>query len=427
MQKWGMQKPPIRMMLHTIQHLKHYVCTVFGKSDSFFDASTIHPVAIQGIGQGNGAGPQIWAAVSTLLLDILRYQHMGGYFMSPITCQTLHLVGYAYVDDTDIITTECGLDYVHTATRMQECIDTWEGIIQATGGQLEPSKTYWYLINFTWNKGKWRYSTIHKTPAQMTMRNPVQSATQLERLEVSEARRTLRVRLAPDGNNQAEFTYLRDECNQWADRIRSGMVPRKYAWQAFSSTIWAKITYALPATTFTQQQCQEIMKRMVAATLSAMGINKNIPRDLVFGAKEKQGLGFPDLYIWQGLEAVNRFLTNMMSENSATAHLMKASYELVILELGLDQPLRSDFGKWKSCVTKRFITHLWQFIDSYQIRIQGPSMIGKGYRKNDRLIMESLGHQLSEEQLVSAQRLGPKMRSPYLIPANIKSEWRMVR
>jgi hypothetical protein len=62
---------PIRMMLHTIQHLKHNVCTAFGKSDSCFEASKVHPVAIQGIGQGNGAG--LWK------------QQMGGHFLSPIT------------------------------------------------------------------------------------------------------------------------------------------------------------------------------------------------------------------------------------------------------------------------------------------------------------------------------------------------------
>jgi hypothetical protein len=393
----------IRMMLHTIQNLKHYVRTAFGKSVSCFDASTIHPVAIQGIGQGNGAGPQIWAAISSLLLDILRNQQMGGYFTSPITHQQLHLVGYAYVDDTDLITTDAGLDHGEITIKMQQCIDTWEGIIHATGGQLEPSKTYWYLINFNWTKGKWQYSTIDETPSHITMQNQ-QSPIQLKRLEVSEARRTLGVRLAPDGNNQAEFLYLRDECNQWADRIRSGMVQRKYAWQAFSSTIWAKVVYALPATTFSQQQCHEITKQMVAATLSTMGINKNIPRDLVFGAKEKQGLGFPDLYIWQGAEAVNQFLKYMTSDVSITSHLMKASYELVILESGLDQPLLNNFDQWKLCVTNSFITHLWQFLDAFQIRIQGPSLLGKGQRLNDRLIMESLAHKLSEEQLASVNR-----------------------
>jgi hypothetical protein len=171
-----------------------------------------------------------------------------------------------------------------------------------------------------------------------------------------------------------------------------------------TATILFKVLYALPATTFSQQQCHEITKRMVAATLSKMGINKNIPRDLVFGSKDKQGLGFPDLYIWQGAEAANRFLKYMSSEGFVTEHLMKASYELLILEMGLDQPLLFSYGQWKSCITDSFLSHLWQFIDVFQIWIHGPSILGKGHRINNGLIMESLAHRLSEEQLVRVNR-----------------------
>jgi hypothetical protein len=404
MQRWGMPKPPIRMMLHTIQHLKHYVRTSYGKSDTYFEAQAVNPVAIQGIGQGNGAGPQIWAAISSLLLDILRKQQLGATFRTPISKKQIQLVGYAYVDDTDIVTTTDDDDYRLTAERMQQGINTWEGIIDATGGQLEPTKTYWYLIHFGWKQGKWRYLTAKEAPVDMTMRNISNAPSQIERLEVSEARRTLGVRLAPDGNNQAEFQYLWNECNQWADRIRCGMVPRKYAWQAFSSTIWAKISYAIPATTFSRQQCHEITKKLVAATLSTSGINQHLPRDLVFGAKDKQGLGFPDLYTWQGAEAVNRFLRFISDEGHTTAHLMKASYEILVLETGLDQPLSARFQKWKQCATKCYLTHLWEFLDEFKIVIQGPSVLGKGQRINDALIMESLEESLTADQLEKVNR-----------------------
>jgi hypothetical protein len=367
MQRWGMPEQAIRMMLHTIQNLKHYVRTAFGKSDSFFEANTVHPVAIQGIGQGNGAGPQIWAAISSMLLDILRDQSLGATLVSPVSGNHLHLVGYAYVDDTDIITNSEETDYLCTARRMQTAIDTWEGIIEATGGQLEPSKTYWYLIHFGWSQGKWRYLMAKESPIQLTMRNATQAPIPIERLEVSEARRTLGVRLAPDGNNQAEFLHLQNECNQWADRIRCGMIPRKYAWQAFCSTIWSKITYALPATTFTEEQCTAITKNLVAATLSTSGINQHLPRDLVFGAKDKQGLGFPDLYVWQGAEAINRFMRFMSIDGHISAHLMKASYELLVLETGLSQPFLARFSKWKACTTNCFLTHLWEFVDKFNI------------------------------------------------------------
>jgi hypothetical protein len=296
MQRWGMPMEPIRMMFYTLQHLKHFVRTAFGLSKSFFQANDVNQLAIQGIGQGNGAGPQVWAAISSVLLDILRKQNLGAEFTSPISKETIELVGYAYTDDTDIIATiKEGQNSDDLRENMQQCFTTWEGCIAASGGQLEASKTYWYLIDFKWANGKWRYTTSDDNPASVLMRNSSQDLIPIERLEVTDARRTLGVRLAPDGNNEAEYIHLKQECDTWAARIRTGMVPKQYAWQAFSSTIWAKIAYALPATTLSQSACDSIMKQMVSATLSKAGINQHLPRDLVFGDISRQGLGIPDL------------------------------------------------------------------------------------------------------------------------------------
>jgi hypothetical protein len=104
MQRLGVNMNAIRSMFFTLQQLRHYIRTAYGISEKSFNAHDIHPIAIQGIGQGNGAGPQIWAAISSVVLDMLRAEGMGGVFKAPITKQKLHIVGYAYVDDTDIIT-----------------------------------------------------------------------------------------------------------------------------------------------------------------------------------------------------------------------------------------------------------------------------------------------------------------------------------
>jgi hypothetical protein len=299
LQRFGMPMEPIKMMFQTLQSLKHYVRTSGGTSSKFFNAKDIHPVAIQGIGQGNGAGPQVWAAISSVLLDVLRKRKLGANFTSPISHKIMHLVGYTYVDDTDLIVTTEEQDEVQVVQKMQECLKTWEQAIDITGGQLEPSKTYWYLIQFRWKDGKWKYNTKTDTHAELFMTNADQQYVPVERVEVSEARRTLGVRLAPDGNNRAEFTYLKNQCDLWADRLRCGMIPKRYAWRAFSSTIWPKVAYALPATTLSKTECESITKKMVSATLSATGVNQHMNRDLVFGDISRQGLGYPDLYVWQ--------------------------------------------------------------------------------------------------------------------------------
>ena len=71
MQRMGIEQAPIVCMFTTIQRLDHYIRTVYGDSKLSFSGK-LWTVPIQGVGQGNGAGPQIWAVVSTPVLNMLR-------------------------------------------------------------------------------------------------------------------------------------------------------------------------------------------------------------------------------------------------------------------------------------------------------------------------------------------------------------------
>ena len=71
MQRVGAPVEPIICMFTSIQNLQHRIRTVFGDSEVGFSGA-LYVVPIQGVGQGNGAGPQIWAVVSTPVLNMLR-------------------------------------------------------------------------------------------------------------------------------------------------------------------------------------------------------------------------------------------------------------------------------------------------------------------------------------------------------------------
>jgi len=60
----GIPIGPISVMFGTIQQLYHFIWTAFGDSDCLFTGTTTH-TPLQGVGQGNGTGPQIWVAVSS--------------------------------------------------------------------------------------------------------------------------------------------------------------------------------------------------------------------------------------------------------------------------------------------------------------------------------------------------------------------------
>jgi hypothetical protein len=81
MQRVKVPPGPIICMFSTIQCLNHYIRTIYGDSELSFTGE-LWTVPIQGMGQGNGAGPQIWALMSTSVLDLLRAEGYGAILQS---------------------------------------------------------------------------------------------------------------------------------------------------------------------------------------------------------------------------------------------------------------------------------------------------------------------------------------------------------
>ena len=107
---------------------------------------------MQGVYQGNGAGPIIWAVVSSPLLQILKEDGYGTFFQSSISRLPIRTVGFAFVDDTDLIQTAkrnktfkevgaqivgkgCKLHYVHFVAQ------------NADDRQTDPTKNYRCINN----------------------------------------------------------------------------------------------------------------------------------------------------------------------------------------------------------------------------------------------------------------------------------------
>jgi hypothetical protein len=70
MQRMGVPKCAVKCLFPMLQEAVHYVRMGFGESTKSY-GGRMWLVPLHGIGQGNGAGPAIWAVVSTPLLNVL--------------------------------------------------------------------------------------------------------------------------------------------------------------------------------------------------------------------------------------------------------------------------------------------------------------------------------------------------------------------
>jgi Reverse transcriptase (RNA-dependent DNA polymerase) len=150
MQRIGCPQPVVHTMFETLQNLRHHVRTRYGDSQTSYNAADAE-IPIQGLGQGNGAGPTIWALISTPVLNLLRTHGFGIKIISCISGDFLHFVGYCFVDDTDLIEFPGEITTAAmVANSIQNAVDAWEAGIRATGGAIVPDKSHWYLIAYKW-------------------------------------------------------------------------------------------------------------------------------------------------------------------------------------------------------------------------------------------------------------------------------------
>ena len=86
---------------------------------------------MKGVYQGNGTGHIIWAVVSSPILQILKEDGFGTFFKTAISQKQIRIVGYTFVDDTDLIqTSKDGQTFVEVNEEMQTAMKLWEGLIK---------------------------------------------------------------------------------------------------------------------------------------------------------------------------------------------------------------------------------------------------------------------------------------------------------
>jgi len=120
-----------------------------------------------GLGQGNRARLQIWAAVSSPLLEIMQAKGFLATFICTILKEHRAMGGFAFVDNTDLIVSNPSQMASKVMEKMQQSLMLWHKLLQATGRDLVPEKCIWYLIDFKWQNSAWVYKTTQELPGQI--------------------------------------------------------------------------------------------------------------------------------------------------------------------------------------------------------------------------------------------------------------------
>jgi hypothetical protein len=103
----------------------------------------------------------------------------------------------------------------------------------------------------------------------------------LDRVEVTEARKSLGLMIAGDCNWKAEHARLLRASRLWKANLQAGHLSESDAWYALNHTINRTVKYPMMATYLDKSQCEDIMKPFLNAGLSASGVTSKMPRPML--------------------------------------------------------------------------------------------------------------------------------------------------
>ena len=369
MMSYGLPQKVATLLLETLQKSQHHIKTGFGRTEQPVYGNETVPLS--GIGQGNGIGPTLWALISSKLFAMMSAAGHGVHLKTSLTGSPISLVGFAFVDDTDLFIAgsdpnTSGEDLV---AEFQTTLDRWAGGLIATGGALAPEKSFCYLIDFKWTGDAWEYRTMDELPGEFTLMNKDSDHAPLCCFNVAHADKTLGVFISMDGNEDAAKHHLKSMALTFGSQMRSSKCSKAAALFTLKSSFMKSIEYVLPVTQFSESEWNSIFSPALIPSLQQFGIALSAPRASRFGPERFQGFNIHHPFFLQQISHIMTLLQESVAD-SQTGKLLRLTAESLRLEIGIPFELGTcDYSICSAYTTDCWYKHLWEFVQSQPVSI----------------------------------------------------------
>ena len=287
--------------------------------------------------------------------------------------------------------------------------------MSVTGGAISVDKSWWYLVEYIWKKGRW-VANDAGLDLDLVATSTDGELVSLKRLYAHEASEMLGVWVAPDGNKNTLIEHQRNAAIAWGAKIKSGHPSQLEAWQALHSNLSAKLKYPLPACTLTEAECKSIFFPAIRAALPKAHVCTSIPSSICDCPKPFGGLGLSSLYHYQGTSRI-AILCEQIHKQSPTGKLLLHNIEDVTLEAGLygslwDMPF-DIISKYIS--RHSYIYDILRYNDENDIHLSIPHKAMHPPRARDKPLMQIAStHFTTVADLRSIQRVRMKLGVTHL-------------
>jgi len=250
----------------------------------------------------------------------------------------------------------------------------WQGLIQASGGTLNPEKC-------SWTPFLWQYDQLGNahlvqpldTPAyQITASDWTGKRHTLLRNAPDKAVRLLGVHIAANGNYNTELNVLKEHQAHYSAFLQRTPLTRREARVIYRQCYLPKVTYPLPATTIPPDKLYQTQLRVTTQFLNKMGYPAHLPRAVVYAPIDVGGLGFRHLGYEQGVQQVMQLVKHLRS-NTLNGQIYRVLIDAYQIVAGSARPIleHTEFIPW---CPAGWMTTLRQFLHrtNTKIHLQKP-------------------------------------------------------
>ena len=151
-----------------------------------------------------------------------------------------------------------------------------EKLLHTSGGALELSKCFYYIMKWKWIKGEpfmCSGTDFEGTSIHLTKGEDAQKYT-INRKEVTTPHRTLGVYVAPDGSFTKQLDILKQKDEDFATNLQKSKLAPHLAKMAYEMQHHASMGYVLPVTTLETTELHVAQQKTTSAILQQYGKTK---------------------------------------------------------------------------------------------------------------------------------------------------------
>jgi len=134
----GLSSTAVSSLATTCEQTYHRINTLYGLSEEMYQNSP--DAVLYGPGQGSPIGPFLWLLCFILIFLSLDKNVPSIHLLTVAHTHQLKYVGEAFVDETGLGTNQMHGNYNNIVTNLQRLAQSWEKLLNSTGGALNLSK-----------------------------------------------------------------------------------------------------------------------------------------------------------------------------------------------------------------------------------------------------------------------------------------------